>query len=163
GSARSAPRACTCNTCKTASNEARPRREGPPPPDEQAEVPRETGAGAITSPGRGNNMKVRKNALTMSIAIALGMAGVAHAQYASPPAFATQVAQDLDGVLVTGIRGSIEKAIDAKRDANSHLEVVTSEDVRTLPATTVADTLRQLPGVNIASSSASEGGFDEAD
>src|SRR5690606_30150886 len=165
GSARSAPRAGTCNTCKTASNEARPRREGPPPPDEQAEVPRETGAGAITSPGRGNNMKVRKNALTMSIAIALGMAGVAHAQDASqqqdasPSASATQDAKDLDAVVVTGIRGSIEKAIDAKR----HVEVVTSEDVGKLPAKNWADTLRQLPGVNIASSSASEGGFDEAD
>src|SRR5690606_34403025 len=37
------------------------------------------------------------------------------------------------------------------------------EDVGKLPAKNVADTLRQLPGVNIASSSASEGGFDEAD
>ncbi|WP_251275163.1 TonB-dependent receptor plug domain-containing protein, partial [Enterobacter hormaechei] len=32
-----------------------------------------------------------------------------------------------------------------------------------LPAHNVADTLQRLPGVNISSSSADEGGFDEAD
>ena len=109
-------------------------------------------------------MQVRKNVLTMSIAVALGMAGAAQAQDASQQAPAeSQDATTLDGVTVIGIRGSIEKAIDAKRDAEAHVEVVTSEDVGKLPAKNVADTLRQLPGVNIASSSASEGGFDEAD
>src|SRR5690606_26078545 len=37
------------------------------------------------------------------------------------------------------------------------------EDIGKLPAKNVADALQQLPGVNISSSSASEGGFDEAD
>jgi iron complex outermembrane receptor protein len=104
-------------------------------------------------------MQVRKNVLTLSIVAVLGMAGTAHAQEQKP----AQEAKDLDKVVVTGIRGSIEKAIDAKKDAATHVEVVTSEDVGKLPAKNVADTLRQLPGVNIASSSASEGGFDEAD
>ena len=105
-------------------------------------------------------MQVRKNVLTLSIVAVLGMAGTAHAQDQKP---AAQEAKELDKVVVTGIRGSIEKAIDAKKDAPTHVEVVTSEDVGKLPAKNVADTLRSLPGVNIASSSASEGGFDEAD
>ena len=105
-------------------------------------------------------MNYRRSILSAAIVTCLGVAVQAHAQDAQPTG--TQ-ATDLDTVVVTGIRGSIEKALDAKRDAATHVEVVTAEDIGKLPAKNVADTLRQLPGVNIASSSASEGGFDEAD
>ncbi|WP_312317055.1 TonB-dependent receptor [Stenotrophomonas sp.] len=70
---------------------------------------------------------------------------------------------DLDTIQVTGIRGSMERSLDTKREANARLEVVTAEDVGKLPAHNVADTLQRLPGVNISSASADEGGFDEAD
>lgn len=105
-------------------------------------------------------MQVRKNVLTLSIVAVLGMAGTAHAQDQTP---AGQKAKDLDAVVVTGIRGAQEKSLDTKRDANARIEVVTAEDVGKLPAHNVADTLQRLPGVNISSSSADEGGFDEAD
>lgn len=105
-------------------------------------------------------MQVRKNVLTLSIVAVLGMAGTAHAQDQKP---AAQEAKDLDKVVVTGIRGAQEKSLDVKRDASTHIEVVTAEDVGKLPAHNVADTLQRLPGVNISSSSADEGGFDEAD
>ena len=103
-------------------------------------------------------MNTRKSALSAAIVTCLGLSLQVQAQEAPK-----QNATDLDTVTVVGIRGSIEKAIDTKRDSNSHVEVVTAEDVGKLPAKNVADTLRQLPGVNISSSSASEGGFDEAD
>ncbi len=93
----------------------------------------------------------------LSAAIAGCLAFSAHAQNAQPQA------TDLDTVTVTGIRGSMEKSLDTKREANSRVEVVTAEDVGKLPAHNVADTLQRLPGVNISSSSADEGGFDEAD
>jgi len=93
----------------------------------------------------------------LSAAIVSCLAFGAHAQEAQPQA------TDLDTVIVTGIRGSMEKSLDTKREANSRVEVVTAEDVGKLPAHNVADTLQRLPGVNISSSSADEGGFDEAD
>jgi len=100
-------------------------------------------------------MNHRKSLLSAAIfsCIAFG----AQAQEAQP------TATDLDTVVVTGIRGSMEKSLDTKRDANARLEVVTAEDVGKLPAHNVADTLQRLPGVNISSASADEGGFDEAD
>lgn len=104
-------------------------------------------------------MQVRKNVLTLSIIAALGISGAALAQETQ----SSDPAKELDAVVVIGIRGSLEQALDAKKDAATHVEVVTAEDVGKLPAKNVADTLRQLPGVNISSSSASEGGFDEAD
>ena len=93
----------------------------------------------------------------LSAAIVSCLAFSAHAQEATP------TATDLDTVTVTGIRGSMEKSLDTKREANARVEVVTAEDVGKLPAHNVADTLQRLPGVNISSSSADEGGFDEAD
>ena len=93
----------------------------------------------------------------LSAAIVSCLAFSAHAQDAQPQA------TDLDTVTVTGIRGSMEKSLDTKREANARVEVVTAEDVGKLPAHNVADTLQRLPGVNISSSSADEGGFDEAD
>ena len=79
------------------------------------------------------------------------------AQSASTPA------EGVEEVIVTGIRASLQQSLEVKRDANARLEVVTAEEVGKLPAHNVADTLRGLPGVNISSSSADEGGFDEAD
>ncbi|HJS35916.1 MAG TPA: hypothetical protein VJ766_10530, partial [Pseudoxanthomonas sp.] len=71
-------------------------------------------------------MKHRRSILSAAVATCLGMAVQAHAQDAQP---ADPQATDLDTVIVTGIRGSIEKALDAKRDAATHVEVVTAEDV----------------------------------
>ncbi len=71
--------------------------------------------------------------------------------------------EELDEVTVTGVRASLEKSLEVKRNADARLEVVTAEDVGKLPAHNVADALRGLPGVNISSSSADEGGFDESD
>lgn len=100
-------------------------------------------------------MNTRKTLLSAAIVSCIAFS--AHAQQAS------QTATDLDTVTVTGIRGSMEKSLDTKREANARVEVVTAEDVGKLPAHNVADTLQRLPGVNISSSSADEGGFDEAD
>ncbi|EED41085.1 TonB-dependent receptor [Stenotrophomonas sp. SKA14] len=100
-------------------------------------------------------MNTRKTLLSAAIVSCIAFS--AHAQQAAP------TATDLDTVTVTGIRGSMEKSLDTKREANARVEVVTAEDVGKLPAHNVADTLQRLPGVNISSSSADEGGFDEAD
>ncbi len=86
-------------------------------------------------------------------------AAPALAQTAGSPA-ANDVVEE---IVVTGIRASIQQSLEVKRDADARLEVVTAEDVGKLPAHNVADALRGLPGVNISSSSADEGGFDEAD
>lgn len=104
-------------------------------------------------------MKYRNRKTVLSAAIVASLAFGAHAQEAAPSTQAT----DLDTIQVVGIRGSMEKSLDTKREAKSHVDVVTAEDIGKLPAKNVADTLRELPGVNISSSSASEGAFDEAD
>lgn len=85
----------------------------------------------------------------------LGLAGSAFAQNTPQPA--------LDTVVVTGIRASQEKSLNLKRKAETHVEVITAEDIGKMPDKNIADSLQRVPGVTISSAGASEGGFDEND
>ncbi|GAA5184931.1 TonB-dependent receptor [Niveibacterium umoris] len=71
--------------------------------------------------------------------------------------------QTLNTIVVTGIRASLQKSLNAKRNAEAAVEVVTAEDIGKMPDKNVADSLQRLPGVTISSAGAGEGGFDEAD
>jgi iron complex outermembrane recepter protein len=114
-------------------------------------------------------MNYRKTLLAASIITSLCVSGVLYAQDTtqSTDTSATKAqqkkAKELATVTVVGIRDSEAEALQIKQAAASHIEVVTAEDIGKLPAKNVADTLQRLPGVNISSSSASEGGFDEND
>ncbi|NDK39428.1 TonB-dependent receptor [Pseudoxanthomonas gei] len=106
-------------------------------------------------------MNCKQSILSAAIVASLGFAAQLHAQeVATAPADA---ATDLDTIVVTGIRGSIEKSLDVKREAKSHVEVITAEDIGKMPDKNVADSLQRLPGVTISSAGATEGGFDEND
>jgi iron complex outermembrane recepter protein len=70
---------------------------------------------------------------------------------------------DLQEVVVTGIRYSMEQSIAQKRAASNVTEVVTSEDIGKMPDKNIADALQRLPGVTISSAGGNEGAFDEAD
>jgi len=71
--------------------------------------------------------------------------------------------QNLQEVVVTGIRASLEKSLEQKRAADSVEEVITSEDVGKMPDKNIADSLKRVAGVTISSAGATEGGFDEND
>lgn len=60
----------------------------------------------------------------------------------------TPAKSELDTVVVTGIRASVKKALDAKEASNSLVEVIASEDIGKLPDTTIAETLARLPGLS---------------
>lgn len=56
-------------------------------------------------------------------------------------------AKNLDKVVVTGIRGSIERSIDTKQAATSIVESVSAEDIGKLPDSSIADSIARLPGL----------------
>ena len=79
--------------------------------------------------------------------LALAATGApALAQEAEEEPVATAEEQD-NAIVVTGIRGSIRSSLDAKREATSIVEVISSEDIGLLPDLSIADTLARLPGV----------------
>src|SRR5690242_21728062 len=102
-------------------------------------------------------MSHRKTLLAASILASLCLAGALHAQDAAQTTTgadaATQASKaqaekdrikQLSTITVTGIRGSVEKALDIKRDSNSTMEVVTAEDVGKLPAHNVRSEERRV-------------------
>ena len=65
----------------------------------------------------------------------------------------TSYAQDTPGsaqtVVVTGLRASLESALNAKRTENSIVDVVKAEDIGKFPDTNLAESLQRVPGVAI--------------
>lgn len=78
---------------------------------------------------------------------------------AATPSFADSV----EVVVVTGIRGSLDRAIDIKRDSTTIVDAVSAEDIGKFSDKNVADALQRIPGVNTVSAASGEGGFDEND
>ncbi|MBO7942553.1 TonB-dependent receptor plug domain-containing protein, partial [Streptomyces sp. S9] len=56
-------------------------------------------------------------------------------------------AKDLDAVVVTGIRASLEKSLDTKRANVTVSEAITAEDIGKFANTNVAEAMSQIPGV----------------
>src|SRR5437763_13078525 len=103
----------------------------------------------------------RSTLIGTAVAVALfGPEAVVHAQTSGDQ---TSSNQNLQEVVVTGIRTSLEKSLEQKRAADSVEEVITSEDVGKMPDKNIADSLKRVAGVTISSAGATEGGFDEND
>ncbi|HEX7814464.1 TonB-dependent receptor [Dyella sp.] len=108
-------------------------------------------------------MIYRKSALSLGIAAALLLSGAAFAQDTGtttgqttqqPTASAQPKADEgkatqLEGVTVTGIRASLQKSLDLKRNADSIVDAISAEDVGKFPDTNVAESLSHLPGISV--------------
>lgn len=66
-------------------------------------------------------------------------------------------------VIVTGVRQSLQKAIELKRNNDNQVDAISATDIGKLPDKNVADALQRLPGINTTSAASGEGGFDEND
>ena len=74
------------------------------------------------------------------------------AMAATLPAFAQQAdvaeASEAD-IIVTGIRGSLQRNLDIKRASSGVVDVISAEDIGKFPDSNVAASLQRLPGVSI--------------
>ena len=83
----------------------------------------------------------RRSALSLAVAVALGLPGAVLAQDA-PAADA-----ELEEIVVTGIRAGITQAIEVKADSGSIVEAISAEDIGKLPDTSIAESISRLPGI----------------
>ena len=67
---------------------------------------------------------------------------------AAAGASAQQQAQQLDTVVVTGIRKGIEASISVKKNADNIVESVSAEDIGKLPDISIAESIGRLPGLS---------------
>jgi outer membrane receptor protein involved in Fe transport len=81
----------------------------------------------------------------LATAAAFGLQGIAHAQAAEEPAAREDV------IVVTGTpnRDSQEAAIDAKRDADNVVDIISADTIGRFPDQNLADSLGRLPGIAI--------------
>ena len=66
-------------------------------------------------------------------------------------AISSTYAQDIEEeqVIVTGIRATLESALQEKREATSLIEVIKAVDIGKLPDQNLAEVLENVPGVQI--------------
>jgi len=63
--------------------------------------------------------------------------------------FAASAQQQLDPVIVVGTRGSLESAIERKRNSNDIVDSVVASEIYKLPDLSVADAVQRITGVQI--------------
>src|SRR6185369_13136227 len=108
----------------------------------------------------GNKMRLHKRirALASWALLLSTWTGTAAAQDVLPPPAAavqsnsqggSQSREQLEEVVVTGIRASLDKALDTKRESNGFVDAINAEDVGKLPDMNVAEALQRVTGVQI--------------
>ena len=80
----------------------------------------------------------KKKIIASAIASAIGFSGVAFAQE-----------NDAEEIVVTGIKASLTRALDIKRDATGVVDAISAEDIGKMPDTNLAESLQRISGVSI--------------
>lgn len=87
----------------------------------------------------------RRVALSASVsALALGIL--------APPVAAQDASAEVEPgeIVVTGVRASLERAMDIKRNAFGVVDAISAEDIGEFPDTNLAESLQRIPGVSIS-------------
>src|SRR5687768_3020893 len=93
-----------------------------------------------------------RSRLAVAIALCLGTtSGVAFAQNEEA------ASQELEEVVVTGFRGSLNVGLEAKRRETAAIDVIASEDIGKFPDSNLAESMQRVPGVALSRSDGGEG------
>jgi TonB-dependent receptor len=104
-----------------------------------------------------------RNTLFCGIALALLTPLAATAQDAGDapaqeqPALAAEPATELDAVVVTGVRASLARSVDLKREASTVQDSISALELGMFPDDNVADSLSHITGVSITRTAGGEG------
>jgi len=92
-----------------------------------------------------------KNEKVLSRCALLGSACLAAVLTSMP--VAAQETQAMETVTVTGIRASLQRSMDIKRDAAGLVDAITMEDIGKFPDANLANALMRIPGVTMSMTS----------
>lgn len=91
--------------------------------------------------------------VSAAIAAALGSASVAAAQAQTSGEQSTE----LEEVVVTGFRGSLNTALAEKRAETAAIDVIAAEDIGKFPDSNLAESMQRIPGVTLSRGDGGEG------
>jgi len=86
----------------------------------------------------------KKNFLAASIVCALSSSLISVQSYAEQTK-----TDEVEVIQITGIKGSLQRAIDTKRGARGVVDSISAEDIGKFPDQNVAESLQRIPGVSI--------------
>jgi iron complex outermembrane recepter protein len=87
--------------------------------------------------------------------LALGSLAFSSAIFAAD---APTSSDDLSEIVVTGIRASLQKSLDIKREAIGVVDAISAEDIGQFPDTNVAAAMQRIPGVTVSRGTMNVGG-----
>jgi TonB-dependent receptor len=92
-----------------------------------------------------------RSASAMALVTCFLAPGVALAQVEPAAAPQDDPASEQQGedIIVTGVRASLEAAMDIKREASGVVDAISAEDIGKFPDTNLAESLQRVPGVTI--------------
>ncbi|WP_300419154.1 TonB-dependent receptor plug domain-containing protein, partial [uncultured Pseudoalteromonas sp.] len=94
-----------------------------------------------------NHTLFKKKQLAISLSMAMGLSAlVPHSAVAEEQ---PDKASDIEVIQVSGIRGSLVKSMDIKRQSAGVVDAITSEDIGKFPDTNLAESLQRITGVSI--------------
>jgi iron complex outermembrane receptor protein len=95
-------------------------------------------------------MKIQRTPIASAVALlVLGAILPAHAQQAAPAPAAKPAEQQLGTVVITGIRASLETAVNIKKNSTAVVDAISAEDVGKLPDSDVGEAMGRIPGVSV--------------
>jgi TonB-dependent receptor len=65
------------------------------------------------------------------------------------PVFAQEQSEELEEVVVTGLRGSLKASMETKRDAIGVVDAINAEDIGKFPDTNLSESLQRITGLSI--------------
>jgi iron complex outermembrane receptor protein len=74
----------------------------------------------------------------------------------APNLYAQDQTEDSEEIVVTGIRASLSKALDIKRDSSQIVEAIVAEDIGKFPDNNVIEALQRMTGVQVTGRGAGE-------
>ncbi len=87
----------------------------------------------------------------LALSVACIAAGQAHAQ-------ATDKTNTVDEIVVTGLRESLQKSLNIKREAVGLVDAISAEDIGKFPDASIASAIQRIPGISISRGVSSMGG-----
>ena len=93
------------------------------------------------------NEVFKKSPLALAVSLAMG-GGIAYAQEDSADA-ADEQPQVIEEVVVVGIRQSLKKSMELKRNRDGVVDAITAEDIGDFPDGNLAESLQRITGVSI--------------
>lgn len=98
----------------------------------------------------------KKRLLASALLLALAHSAAAQGQQTRSATEADE-ATELDAIVVTGIRASLESSMNLKRDAQGVVDGIVAEDIGKFPDTNLAESLQRISGVSIDRTASGEG------